>query len=121
MKNIRRLDDKLETIAWGLLFIWWGLRWWVLISLPDGSGLVGTGSILLGLNLIRSLVGIPTRSFTTTLGLLAAGVGGLMVVNESLHLPFQLPVFETLLIVIGIIIVGRGLLRASQADLEQKA
>ena len=121
MGHKRDLDSKVEMVGWGLLFIWWGLRWWVLVSLPDGSGLVGTGIILLGLNLIRSLVGIPTRSFTTTLGLLAAGVGGLMVVNESLHLPFQLPVFETLLIVIGIIFVGRGLLRASQADLEQKA
>ena len=121
MKNIHRLDDKLETMAWGLLFIWWGLRWWVLISLPDGSGLVGTGIILLSLNLIRSLAGISIRRFTTTLGLLAAGVGGLMVVNETMQLSFQLPVFETLLIVIGIIFVGRGLLRASQADLEQKA
>ena len=121
MKNIQILDDKFETIAWGLLFIWWGLRWWVLISLPDGSGLVGTGIILLGLNLMRSLAGISIRRFTTMLGLLAAGVGGLMVVNETMQLPFQLPVFETLLIVIGLIILGRGLLRASRAGLEQES
>ena len=121
MKNIQILDDKFETIAWGLLFIWWGLRWWVLISLPDGSGLVGTGVILLGLNLVRSLVSIPTRSFTTLLGLLALGVGGLMVANETLHLPIQPPVFETMLIVVGLILLGRGLLRAPKAGQGQEA
>jgi hypothetical protein len=117
----RRLDDKFETIAWGLLFIWWGLRWWILIMLPDGSGLVGTGLILLGLNLARSLIGIPTRSFTTLLGLLALGGGGLMVVNETMHLPFQLPVFETILIVIGLVLLGRGLMQVRRAGMEPEA
>jgi hypothetical protein len=121
MGNKPKLDGKFETIAWGLLFIWWGLRWWVLISLPDGSGLIGTGIILLGLNLARWWVGIPTRSLTSLLGLLALGVGGLIFVNETLHLPFQLPVFEILLIIVGLILLGSGLSRICQAVLEPEA
>lgn len=121
MGHKRDLDGKIEAIGWGLLFIWWGLRWWVLISLPDGSGLVGTGLILLSLNLARASAGISTRSFTTLCGLIALGVGGLMVVNETLHLPFKLPVFEISLIVVGVILMGRGLLRVRQTGTEQKA
>jgi hypothetical protein len=118
MGHKRNMDDKFETIGWGLLFIWWGLRWWVLISLPEGSGLVGSGVILLGLNIARSLANIPTRSLTTWLGLIALTGGGIMVVNESMHLPFQLPAFEILLIVAGVILLGRGLFRARRAGLE---
>ncbi len=118
MGRKRNLDAKIETIGWGLLFIWWGLRWWVLISLPDGSGLVGSAVILLGLNLVRSLANIPTCGLTTWTGLLALAWGGLMVVNETMILPFKLPVFEVLLIAAGLILLGRGLLRARQSGLE---
>ena len=121
MGHKRRLDGKIEMIGWGLLLIWWGLRWWILLSLPDGSGLVGSGLILLGLNLARALANIPRRSLTTWLGLLALAGGGIMVVNETMHLPFQLPAFEILLIVVGVILLGRGLLRARSAGLEQEA
>ena len=121
MGHKRNLDAKIETIGWGMLFIWWGLRWWVLISLPEGSGLVGSGVILLGLNLARSLANIPTRSLTTWLGLLALAGGGLMVVNETAHLPFKLPVFEVLLIAMGLILLGRGLFRVRQGSMEPEA
>lgn len=43
MENSRALDRNLGTIADGLLLIWWGIRWSVLISLPNGAGLLGTG------------------------------------------------------------------------------
>jgi hypothetical protein len=115
------LDGKIEMIGWGLLLIWWGLRWWILLSLPDGSGLVGSGVILLGSNLARSLLNIPTRGLTTWAGLLALTWGGLMVANETLHLPFELPAFEILLIVAGVILLGRGLQQARSVGLEQEA
>jgi hypothetical protein len=44
-----------------------------------------------------------------------------MVVNEILHLPFQLPAFEILLIVAGAILLIRGLQRAHSVGLEQEA
>ena len=75
MENTRTSDRNLETVAWGALFIWWGITELV-PGLPHGTGAIGIGVILLGLNLARSLNGIPTSGFTTTLGILALVLGG---------------------------------------------
>jgi len=108
MDNSRTSKRNYETIAWGLLLIWWGLRWWPLASLPEGTGLLGTGLILLGLNAVRSLNGIPAKGFTTILGLLALASGGLMLTREILNIPFEIPVFEILLIAFGILLLVRA-------------
>ena len=104
------MDCEFETVAWGLLLIWWGLRWWPLETLPNGSGLIGTGLILLGLNMIRSMRGIPTKGSTNTLGILALVCGGLLVTSEILQLSIQLPMFEIMLIGLGVFLLARGLL-----------
>ncbi len=111
MEITNSLDRKFETITWGALLIWWGLRWWPLESLPNGAGLLGTGGILLGLNAIRSLNGIPAKGFTTILGILALTFGGLLLAREVLRLSFELPLFEILLIGLGVILLARELLR----------
>ncbi len=116
MENEKSADKMLETIAWGALLIWWGLRWWPLISLPEGSGLLGTAVILLGLNLVRSLKGIPARSFTTILGGLALLWGGTELADSVLRLPFKIPVFELSLITLGVYLLVRELLRSRQAN-----
>lgn len=110
MENTQTLNQRLEAITWGLLFIWWGLRWWPLIALPEGTGLVGTGLILLGLNAARSLNGIPMKSGTTILGILALEWGALLAAGQILNLPFEVPVFEILLISLGVIILAQVLL-----------
>jgi hypothetical protein len=117
MNNNRTLDRKYETIAWGLLFIWWGLRWSLLIFLPEGSGLLGSGLILLGLKAIRSLEGIPTNRSTTLLGIFALVSGGLLVAPAILRLPFELPVFETMLIVLGVVLLANELIQLQKAEL----
>ena len=101
MENSRTSKRDYETIAWGVLLIWWGLRWWLFASLPNGVGLLGTGVILLGLNTVRSLNGIPTRGFTNILGFLALIFGELFLAHETLNMPFEIPVFEILLIAFG--------------------
>jgi hypothetical protein len=111
MDNVQTIDRKLETIAWGALFIWWGLRWWPLISLPNGTGLLGTGLILLGSNAARSLKSIPTMRYTTILGLFSLVFGGLLLASDVLHVRFELPIFEILLIVLGVILLSRGLVQ----------
>jgi hypothetical protein len=114
MNNSRTSKRDYETIAWGLLLIWWGFRWWPLASLPNGVGLLGTGVILLGLNVVRVLNGIPVRGFTTFLGVLALAFGGLLLARKILNVPFEIPVLEILLIVLGAILLGRELLRVRQ-------
>jgi len=110
MENTRKFNPDFETIAWGALLILWGITE-MFKSLPDGTGAVGIGLILLGLNVARSWKGQPMSNFTTTLGILALLLGGLQLVRPFLHLSFELPVFAILLLVFGVILLGRALLQ----------
>jgi hypothetical protein len=108
MENTRKLYIDFEAIAWGALFILWGLTE-MFKFLPDGTGAVGIGVILVGLNLARSWTGQPTSGFTTTFGVLALLLGGLELVRPYLHISFELPVFAILLLAMGAIVLVRGL------------
>jgi hypothetical protein len=108
MDNLKTLNHKLEAIAWGAFFVWWGFTE-LFQSLPDGIGAFGIGLILLSLNLARSRNGIPTSGFTTTLGILALALGGLELARPVLRLPFELPAFGITLIVLGMIVLVREL------------
>jgi hypothetical protein len=108
MENTRTLNRNLETVAWGAFFIWWGITE-LFNFLPHGTGAIGIGLIWLGLNAARLLKGIPTSGFTTTLGILVLVLGGLELAGSVLRLPFELPVFAILLIVLGVILFAREL------------
>jgi len=112
------LDRKFEAIGWGLLLIWWGLRWSLLSGLPEGSGLIGTGLLFLGIAAVRSMNGLHTSSSTKIIGVLALVWGGMELVNSLALLAFQLPVFEILLIVLGGILVASGLRLTHQTGLQ---
>ncbi len=103
-------NRTLETLAWGAFFIWWGVTELV-PSLPHGIGALGIGLILLGLNAARALSGLPASGFTVTLGILALVAGGLDLAGAVLRPPFEIPIFAILLIVLGVILLGRSLLR----------
>jgi len=106
MENTRKSTFDLEAVAWGAIFILWGITE-LLPSLPKGAGAVGFGLILLGLNLARYLKGEPISGFTTALGILAFLLGGLELARPYLHLPFELPVFAILLFALGLITLMR--------------
>jgi hypothetical protein len=108
MNNTQTLNRNFEAIAWGALFVWWGITE-LFTSLPNGIGAIGIGLILLGVNAARSLNGFPTSSFSITLGILALVWGGLELAGVLLGLPFELPVFAILLIVLGVIMLAREL------------
>lgn len=108
MDEQRALNKKYETIAWGAFFIVWGLTS-LLKFLPDGMGTIAIGLILLGLNAARHSSQIPTSGFTITLGVIALVLGGFDVLRATLRLPFELPVFAILLIVLGVVLLGREL------------
>ena len=115
MEHARLSNRQLETLGWGLVFVWWGLTE-LFTSLPPGIGALGLGLILLGLNAVRARNGIPTSGFTTTLGILALVLGGLELAASVLHLPFEIPIFAILLIVLGIILLGRGMRQTSASE-----
>jgi hypothetical protein len=108
MNTIHTLNRNFEAIAWGALFIWWGITALV-PSLPDGTGTIGFGLILIGVNIARLLNGIPVSRFSMTLGILAIVWGGLELAGVFLSLPFELPIFAILLIVLGVIVLAPGL------------
>jgi len=108
MENSKTLNHNFESMAWGAIFIWWGITELV-VDLPHGVGAIGIGLILLGLNLARSLNSIPTSSFSTTVGVLALVLGVLELASTALRLPFELPIFSILLVVLGVVVLARGL------------
>lgn len=95
-----------EAIAWGAFFILWGITE-LIPSLPDGTGALGIGLILLGLNAARRVTGLPTSLFTITMGILSSVWGGLELAGVILNLPFEFPVFAILLMVLGVIVLAR--------------
>jgi hypothetical protein len=94
------LGRRLEAIAWGTMFVWWGIVELV-GTLPRGAGAAGVGVILLGLTVVRSRRGLPANGLTTAIGILALVWGVLDLAGAVLVLPFELPVFAILLIVLG--------------------
>ncbi len=78
MENLFKSNTDFNTIAWGAIFILWGITQ-MLPALPEGTGAVGIGIILIALNMARSWKGQPTSGFTTTLGVLALLLGALQL------------------------------------------
>jgi len=104
MNATRSINRNFEAIAWGALFIWWGIS--VMVpSMPNGSTAFGTGLILIAVNIARRLNGIPMSSFSITIGILALIWGGLELVGVLVGLPFELPIFAILLIALGVIVL----------------
>ncbi len=105
MNTTNTLNRNLDAIAWGALFIWWGVIELVK-TLPNGTGLIGIGVILLGLNAARYFNQLPISGFITACGILALVWGGLELVGVLVSLPFEIPVFAILLIVLGVIVLA---------------
>ncbi len=105
------------TIAWGAFFLWWGVTE-LFPSLPSGVGAIGIGVILLSVNAARVQSGIPRNGFSTTLGILALTLGGLQLAGAMLNLPFELPVFAILLIVLGGIILSNEYKESRKQSME---
>ena len=110
MDDMKTINRRYETIAWGLLSMIWGIT--ILFDfLPFGVGLVGTGLLFLGVTAVRSLNDLPTKGDNTIIGILALVWGGLELARPILHLS-DWAIFAILLIVLGMILLVRGLLRA---------
>lgn len=104
MNTIQTDNRNYEAFAWGALFIWWGITEMVNF-LPEGAGALGVGLILIGVNFLRRQNGLPMRSFSLTVGILALIWGGLELAGATLNLPFRLPIFAILLIALGFILL----------------
>jgi hypothetical protein len=90
------LNERLNAIGWGLFLIMLGGLWLAPPEMvPEGTWLIGTGLIILGLAVVRYLNDIEVSWFWLGLGILALGTG----IGDLVGL--SLPVFPILLIVAG--------------------
>ena len=114
MDNTQILNRKLERVAWGLLAILWGAT--ILFDfLPFGIGLIGTGLLLFGANIVRSINHISTENDNRIFGGLALAWGLLELARPWLRQLFpsadlDWAIFAILLVGLGCILVTRALL-----------
>ena len=100
MSNTQTLNRRYDAIGWGALFIWWGITE-LFQFLPDGSGAIGIGLILLGVNAARYAQRHRNQQFFHYARHPGARVGRVGIGRIGLSLPFEIPVFAILLIVSG--------------------
>lgn len=94
------LDKRLALLFWPLLLILIGTIWlFPHERVPDGTLLMGIGVILLSLNAVRLLNGIPVRVLPSVLGALALAAG------LAEYAGAELPLIPLTLIAIGASIV----------------
>lgn len=114
MDNLENLKDNLDRVGWGLLAIVWGTT--ILFDfLPFEAGLVGTGLILLGTNIVRRVNQLPLKSDNVVLGILVLAWGGLEFGRPWLRQLF--PSADLDWMVFAILLIGWGLILLTRAFL----
>ena len=94
------LDRRLAILFWALLFLLAGAIWlFPEKQVPAGTWLIGIGLILLSLNAVRFLNGIPVRVLPSLLGALA------LVAGVAEYAGAALPLLPLTLIAIGLSII----------------
>jgi hypothetical protein len=117
MNNSKTLKRNLKRAGWGSLAIVWGGT--ILFDfIPFGAGLIGTGLILLGVNIVRAINHLQTKNDNTILGILALAWGGLELARPLLRQLFPSAdldwvIFAILLIGWGVILLTRVVLVSS--------
>jgi hypothetical protein len=117
MDNRKNLKRNLKRVYWGLLAILWGAT--ILFDfIPFGAGLIGTGLILLGVNVARAINHLHTKNENTILGILAIAWGVLELARPLLRQWFpsydlDWAIFAILLIGLGVVLLVHALLFSS--------
>lgn len=114
MKELKR---NIKRGAWGLLAILWGVT--ILFDfMPFGAGLIGTGLILIGVNIARSINHLHTKNNNTIIGTLTLAWGGLEFARPLLGRLFPAAdldwvIFAILLMGVGLVLLVRAFLLPS--------
>lgn len=99
------LDHRLNDVGWGLFLVLMGVLWLLPSgAVPDGTWLLATGALLLGLNVARRWMGIPVHRVGLLLGVLA------MIAGVAAIVDFTEPLLPAALVVAGAWIVFQPLL-----------
>ena len=110
-EDIKSLNARYDTFAWGIFFILVG----ILTIVPGHHGdeiLLGIGIILLGLNIMRHIKRIPTSGMTIIIGVAAFIYSILSLLRRTINIPrFDVDIFPVLLIGTGILFVVNSIKR----------
>jgi len=104
------LNKRLETTSWGIFFVGLGgiLAVESIYKIDIKGGIFITiGLLLIALNAIRYQKQIPISKFTLFIGIIV------LLIGVSDFAGFKLPVFETVLVVIGLFILLGAISRKS--------
>jgi hypothetical protein len=91
------LGERIKKAGWALFLIMIGVLWILPeSSFPDGSWLVGSGILILGVQLVRRLAGLAVSGGMLVFGGLVLGLG----LGDVYGL--NIPIFSSLLILLGL-------------------
>ena len=97
-------NKRLDEVGWALFLLMIGILWLVPDDVvPHGAWMVGTGVILLGINVVRSVKSIPINGFSTALGAFALVAGLISIIG------IDAPIFPILLVVVGAMLLFKPL------------
>ncbi len=100
------LDKRLDAVGWALFLIMIGGLWLAPDgAIPEGTWLIGTGVIILGLMVVRYINSIKVNGFWLMLGIVALAFGISSVFG------LNIPVLPILIIIIGLNIILKPLLQ----------
>jgi hypothetical protein len=106
------LNSKaLDGIAWGLFIVLLGAGWYIegAYGIETGPYIAfGVGIILIGLNSVRAMNNIKISKFSLFVGLVAFAIGGAGILGYTLDL------FLTIIILIGLFIIGEALAKLTK-------
>ena len=104
-------NKALDGLAWGLFIILLGVGWYIEGTYGIETGpyiALGVGIILIGLNAIRAMNDIKISKFSLFVGCVALALGATGILGYSLDL------FLTVIILIGLFIVGEALAKLAK-------
>ncbi len=102
------MEKRLESVGWGLFFLWVGIALFAELSI--GIGLIGVGAITLGVQVARRGFELPIEGFWVVAGLafLAGGAWNLY----ALGIPFAAVLF----VGVGILLLAGAMLGHDVAE-----
>lgn len=99
------LTRMLDTVGWGVFFIWVGIAF--LANTGWGAGLLGTGIIMLGAQGARAYFSLTVNRFALMLGIFFAAAGVFRLLDIQLDkAPIPAWAVPILLIVLGVAILA---------------
>ena len=99
-------SKALDSLAWGLFVVLVGVGWYIGSVYETDTGAyiaLGVGLILIALNVVRATANIKISKFSLFVGLVALAMGAAGILGYTLDL------FLTILILIGLFIIGEAL------------